>query len=91
MTVFYHHLILWDDEKETVAGVYRYTLPDLERRPATAENLVTSSIFDLSPEFKRILPKAMELGASGDFARISKELLSTDASLARVSGNSKSG
>lgn len=59
---FYHHLLLWDDEAKTVAGVYRYTLPDLQKRPATPENLVTSSIFDLSPEFQRILPKAMELG-----------------------------
>ncbi|MEM7216440.1 MAG: GNAT family N-acyltransferase [Pseudomonadota bacterium] len=59
---FYHHLVLWDDEKETVAGVYRYTLPDLDNRPPTPENLVTSSIFNLSPEFQRILPKAMELG-----------------------------
>ena len=59
---FYHHLLLWDDEKEIVAGVYRYTLPDPVSRPPTPENLVTSSIFDLSPEFQRILPKAMELG-----------------------------
>ncbi|MEM7069846.1 MAG: lysophospholipid acyltransferase family protein [Pseudomonadota bacterium] len=59
---FYHHLVLWDDEKEAVAGVYRYTLPGLTQRAPTAENLVTSSIFDLSPEFQKILPKAMELG-----------------------------
>ncbi len=59
---FYHHLILWGEAAETVAGVYRYTLPDLKLRAATPENLVTSSIFDLSPEFQNLLPKAMELG-----------------------------
>lgn len=59
---FYHHLLLWDDKKEMVAGVYRYTLPDIQKRPPTAENLVTSSIFNLSPQFQKLLPNAMELG-----------------------------
>ncbi len=59
---FYHHLLLWDDEKKAVAGVYRYTLPDPATRPPTAENLVTSSIFILSREFEKLLPNAMELG-----------------------------
>jgi len=59
---FYNHLILWDDERSTVAGVYRYTLPDPVSQPINSENLVTNSIFNLSPEFERLLPRSMELG-----------------------------
>lgn len=59
---FYQHLLLWDEAEQTVAGVYRYVLPDLAKRPPTADNLVTSSIFNLSPDFEKLLPKAMELG-----------------------------
>ncbi len=59
---FYHHLVLWDDEHSTVAGVYRYTLPDPDQRPINSENLVTNSIFNLSPEFEKLLPRSMELG-----------------------------
>lgn len=59
---FYEHLLLWDETEQMVAGVYRYTLPDPDSRPPTPDNLVTSSIFDLSPQFQRLLPNAMELG-----------------------------
>ena len=59
---FYSHLVLWDDAKERVVGVYRYTLPDPEKLPISPQSLVTNSIFDLSPEFQKMLPKSMELG-----------------------------
>ena len=58
----YNHLILWDDRKSTVAGVYRYTLPSPGELEVSADNLVTNSIFDLTPEFEAILPNSMELG-----------------------------
>ena len=58
----YDHLILWDDDAEKVAGVYRFTLPNLKQYLAAPDNLVTSSIFDLKPEFTRILDNSMELG-----------------------------
>ena len=59
---FYNHLILWDDKKNNIVGVYRYTLPEVSTTLATADNLVTSSIFNLSADFKKILPNSMELG-----------------------------
>lgn len=59
---FYHHLVLWDEKKSCIAGVYRYTLPDPKRHPVSPDNLVTNSIFNLSPEFEDILDKSMELG-----------------------------
>ncbi|MEM7290114.1 MAG: GNAT family N-acyltransferase [Pseudomonadota bacterium] len=59
---FYNHLILWDDAKNTIAGVYRYTLPNPQVRKVSPENLVTNSIFNLSPQFRQLLPNSMELG-----------------------------
>ena len=59
---FYSHLVLWDDEKQNIVGVYRYTLPDPSKTEVSADNLVTSSIFDLTPDFKNLLPNSMELG-----------------------------
>lgn len=59
---FYSHLILWDNKKDKVVGVYRYTLPRGGEAKVSANSLVTNSIFDLSPEFIKLLPKSMELG-----------------------------
>ena len=59
---FYSHLVLWDDAKQNVVGVYRYTLPDPAKMPVSADNLVTSSIFNLSDNFENLLPNSMELG-----------------------------
>ncbi len=59
---FYSHLVLWDDTKQNVVGVYRYTLPDPVKRPVSSDNLVTSSIFDLTSNFEDLLPNSMELG-----------------------------
>jgi len=59
---FYNHLILWDNAKNTIVGVYRYTLPNQNMQTVSADNLVTNSIFDLSPDFHKILPNSMELG-----------------------------
>ncbi len=59
---FYNHLVLWDDEKKKIAGVYRYTLPGIGQTPVSPDNLVTNSIFNLSPKFQKLLPNSMELG-----------------------------
>lgn len=59
---YYNHLVLWDDAKQTIVGVYRYTLPDSGTSPVTADHLVTSSIFDMGQAFKALLPNSMELG-----------------------------
>lgn len=59
---FYSHLVLWDDAKQNIVGVYRYTLPDPTKKPVSADNLVTSSIFDLTSNFENLLPNSMELG-----------------------------
>ncbi len=58
----YSHLILWDQSKQMVAGVYRYRVFNPGGKPVNPESLVTSSIFDLRPEFLKLLPNAMELG-----------------------------
>lgn len=59
---FYSHLVLWDDAKQNIVGVYRYTLPDPSKTPISSDTLVTSSIFDLNSSFESLLPKSMELG-----------------------------
>ncbi|MBL4892608.1 MAG: lysophospholipid acyltransferase family protein, partial [Rhizobiaceae bacterium] len=57
-----NHLILWDDEKNQMVGVYRYMLPNFTSASEAEEKLVSSSIFNLSPDFLKILPRSMELG-----------------------------
>lgn len=59
---FYNHFLLWDDDSEKIIGVYRYTLPNPGKAAISPDNLVTNSIFDLAPEFMRLLPNTMELG-----------------------------
>lgn len=59
---FYSHLILWDDTKQNVVGVYRYILPNPDKGKVTEDNLVTSSIFNLTDKFQNLLPNSMELG-----------------------------
>lgn len=59
---YYHHLILWDERKAAIAGVYRYMLPDSKKMAVTLQNLVTNSIFHLEPDFINLLPSSMELG-----------------------------
>ena len=59
---FYSHLVLWDNKKSTIVGVYRYTLPNVDLGKISEDNLVTNSIFELSADFRKLLPNAMELG-----------------------------
>jgi len=59
---FYSHLVLWDNDNRKIVGVYRYVLPDDENMSVSINRLVTNSIFDLSAEFRKILPNSMELG-----------------------------
>lgn len=58
----YSHLILWDNELSKIAGVYRYRVTTNIDPKDVKEQLVTGSIFDLSPQFLKILPNSMELG-----------------------------
>ena len=58
----YSHLVLWDREKTSIAGVYRYVLPKVIEGAIGSHNLVTNSIFEMSDEFRKLLPRAMELG-----------------------------
>jgi len=59
---FYSHLLLWDNDKRKIVGVYRYLLPANDNGAVSVDNLVTHSIFDLSDRFRKILPNSMELG-----------------------------
>ncbi|PCI03382.1 MAG: hypothetical protein COB78_10505 [Hyphomicrobiales bacterium] len=59
---FNNHLILWDNDKNRMVGVYRYMLPKFTSASEAEEKLVSSSIFNLSPKFLNILPRSMELG-----------------------------
>ncbi len=56
------HLILWDDTKKMVIGVYRFLVSNANSGIARSEDLVTSTIFDLKPGFLKMLPNSMELG-----------------------------
>jgi len=58
----YSHLLLWDKSTECMVGVYRYTMPDPATTAITSDTLVTNSIFDLTQDFRDLLPKSMELG-----------------------------
>lgn len=58
----YSHLLLWDKNAERMVGVYRYTMPDPANTAITSDTLVTNSIFDLTQDFRNLLPKSMELG-----------------------------
>lgn len=59
---WYEHLILWHDEKATIAGAYRLGHAPRILAEKGVEGLYLNSLFRISPEFFRAYPGSMEVG-----------------------------
>ena len=59
---WYDHLILWHDEKATIAGAYRLGHAQRILAQKGVEGLYLNSLFRISPEFFRAYPGSMEVG-----------------------------
>lgn len=61
---FYHHIVLWDEEREQIIGSYRLGLCRQVLAEQGLQGLYIASLFHLSPSFQKLLPNAVELGRS---------------------------
>lgn len=61
---YYEHLILWDEEKECVAGAYRLGRADIILREYGSKGLYTSTLFRFEKPFLANLEHAVEMGRS---------------------------
>ncbi|MDI1313587.1 lysophospholipid acyltransferase family protein [Prosthecobacter sp.] len=61
---YYEHLILWDEEKEKVAGAYRLGRADIILREYGSKGLYTSTLFRFEKPFLANLEHAVEMGRS---------------------------
>lgn len=61
---YYEHLILWDEEKEQVAGAYRLGRADVILREYGSKGLYTSTLFRFEKPFLANLEHAVEMGRS---------------------------
>ncbi len=61
---YYRHLILWDEDKLTIAGGYRLGEVKGILRKKGVKGLYTADIFDYQPEAIPMLGQALELGRS---------------------------
>lgn len=61
---YYEHLILWDEEKEQVAGAYRLGRADMILREYGPKGLYTSTLFRFEKPFLANLECAVEMGRS---------------------------
>ena len=59
---WYDHLILWHDEKETMAGAYRLGHAPRILAERGVEGLYLNTLFRINPEFFRLYPGSMEVG-----------------------------
>jgi putative hemolysin len=61
---YYRHLILWDEDKLTIAGAYR--LGEIKRilEKKGVKGLYTADLFDFHPDAMPMLEQALELGRS---------------------------
>lgn len=60
----YEHLVLWDEEKEQVAGAYRLGRADFILREYGPKGLYTSTLFRFEKPFLAHLQNAVEMGRS---------------------------
>ncbi|MBL9185085.1 MAG: lysophospholipid acyltransferase family protein [Verrucomicrobiaceae bacterium] len=61
---YYEHLILWDEEKEQIAGAYRLGRADIILREYGPKGLYTSTLFRFEKPFLSHLGNAVEMGRS---------------------------
>jgi len=60
----YHHLILWDKEKNTIAGSYRMGLGRDILASHGIKGFYTSQLFQYAPAMESVLQKSVEIGRS---------------------------
>jgi putative hemolysin len=61
---YYEHLVLWDEEKEQIAGAYRLGRADFILREYGPKGLYTSTLFRFEKPFLSHLGNAVEMGRS---------------------------
>ncbi len=61
---YYEHLVLWDEEKEQIAGAYRLGRADFILREYGPKGLYTSTLFRFEKPFLSHLQNAVEMGRS---------------------------
>ncbi|MFM2167220.1 MAG: hypothetical protein RIS79_1591 [Verrucomicrobiota bacterium] len=61
---YYEHLVLWDEEKEQIAGAYRLGRADIILREYGPKGLYTSTLFRFEKPFLSHLGNAVEMGRS---------------------------
>lgn len=61
---YYEHIILWDEEKEQVAGAYRLGRADMILREYGPKGLYTNTLFHFEKPFLANLECAVEMGRS---------------------------
>lgn len=61
---YYEHLILWDEEKEQIAGSYRIGRADMILREYGPKGLYTNTLFRFEKPFLASLECAVEMGRS---------------------------
>ncbi len=62
--VYYQHLVLWDDNDLEIVGAYRVGVGEQIMRIHGVDGFYTHTLFDLNPEFQKLLPESIELGRS---------------------------
>ncbi len=72
---FYQHLILWDSEAKKLVGAYRLGIGEDIYPKYGKEGFYTSTLFNYSEEFEKLLPKTIELGRSFLSTEYKKEAL----------------
>lgn len=61
---YYRHLILWDEDKLTIAGAYRLGEVKSILQNKGVKGLYTAELFDFQPDAMPMLEQALELGRS---------------------------
>jgi len=62
--VYYHHLVLWDENDLEIVGSYRIGKGNKILTSHGIEGFYTHSLFNFNPEFQQYLPHSIELGRS---------------------------
>lgn len=58
----YHHLILWDNAEQKIAGAYRMALGSEVMKNHGIKGFYTNSLFDFDPELQPFFRKVIEMG-----------------------------
>ncbi len=59
---YYHHLFLWDNKAQKLAGAYRMALGAEVMKKYGVDGFYTSSLFEFDPELRPFFRKVIEMG-----------------------------